>query len=39
MTSWSDDRRCAFIGWLLVIIIVVLVLAVIGIRSLMRGRA
>jgi hypothetical protein len=34
-----DDGRCVFFGWLLVIIIVVLVLAVIGVRSLVRGRA
>jgi hypothetical protein len=31
--------RCVFFGWLLVIIIVILVLAVIGLMSLVRGRA
>jgi hypothetical protein len=34
-----EDRRCAFFGWLIVIIIVILVLAVIGFMSLVRGRA
>jgi len=33
------DRRCVFVGWLIVIIVVVLVLAVIGLRSVLRGRA
>jgi hypothetical protein len=34
-----DDGRCVFFGWLFVIVIVVLVLAVIGFMSLIRGRA
>jgi hypothetical protein len=35
----ARDRRCVFFGWLFVIIIIVLVLAVIGFMSLIRGRA
>jgi hypothetical protein len=33
------DRRCVLVGWLLVLIIVILVLAVIGLFSIVRGRA
>jgi len=33
------DRRCVLVGWLLIVIIVILVLAVIGFLSLIRGRA
>lgn len=38
-SRWPKIGGVAFIGWLLVIVIVVIVLALIGGRSLIRGRA
>jgi len=39
MTAPLRARGCAFFGWLFIIVIAILVLAVIGAVSLVRGRA
>jgi hypothetical protein len=34
---WPRDWRCVLLGWLLVIIIVIPILAIIGLVSIVRG--